>query len=68
MNSRDYDARPFFKTLAGLLAVLSWSTIIMFVSLWLLSDLDPVTRWLGYTGVTSVAIIMTMTAFRMAEK
>lgn len=64
MNEADYEARPLFKMLAGILAVLAWATLILLVSSELIRDRPIWLRWARYIGIASFAIIMTRTVFR----
>jgi hypothetical protein len=68
MNESDYGARPFFRVLSGILAVLAWTTLFMFVSLDLLGDRSIWLRWAGYIGIASFGLTMTRTTIRKKRK
>jgi len=64
MENTNNLARPVFRILAGILAFLAWGTLICFIWLNLLGDMPVHTRWMGYIGMTSFALTMTLAAFR----
>jgi hypothetical protein len=64
MTNPNNIARPVFRMLAGILAIIAWGTLVEMIWLNLLRDMPAHTRWMGYIGMTSFALTMTLAAVR----